>query len=294
MLRSFTFKNIGPIGLATLKLEEDLTVLVGPNGSGKTTVLNAVARHRYQQRTGAREEASLRVILRSGVSGVTDKVAVPERPTVPSILLRLKVDRLRGQRHPEPQFGLTEIGDNLTNVIASLGRRRQEQLAKEVCRLLPTFGDVDVVPHGHGLLQLRFQDRWHPETYYDPNQVSDGTMLTLAWLTLRFIEKPPKLVAIEEIENGLHPYLLRQVLDVLKQIAQSEGVQFLLSTHSPLVLDHVDARCVRFLSRSPKDGSVTIIEAPADREEWAGYLEAFDDRLGDAWLSGGLGGVGGG
>ena len=74
------------------------------------------------------------------------------------------------------------------------------------------------------------------------------------------------------------------------QIALSEGAQFLLSTHSP----PVDARCVGFLSRSPSDGSVTITEAPAEREEWACYLEAFDDRLGDAWLSGGLGGVGGG
>ena len=40
-------------------------------------------------------------------------------------------------------------------------------------------------------------------------------------------------------------------------------------------------------------GNIVVETAPTGTDDWASYLEAFDDSLGDAWLSGGLGGVSG-
>jgi predicted ATP-binding protein involved in virulence len=53
------------------------------------------------------------------------------------------------------------------------------------------------------------------------------------------------LVLIDEIELHLHPKWQRDVLQRLRDIFKA--CQFVVTTHSPLVLGEVEARCVRFL-----------------------------------------------
>lgn len=53
------------------------------------------------------------------------------------------------------------------------------------------------------------------------------------------------LVLIDEIELHLHPKWQRDVLGRLQKIFKN--CQFVVTTHSPLVLGEVEARCVRFL-----------------------------------------------
>ncbi len=60
------------------------------------------------------------------------------------------------------------------------------------------------------------------------------------------------LVMIDEIELHLHPKWQRDVLGRLRQVFKK--CQFVVTTHSPLVLGEVEARCVRFLEF--QDGKV--------------------------------------
>lgn len=62
------------------------------------------------------------------------------------------------------------------------------------------------------------------------------------------------LVLIDEIELHLHPKWQR---DVLKRLSDTFlSCQFVVTTHSPLVLGEVEARCVRFLSF--REGKVCV------------------------------------
>ena len=60
------------------------------------------------------------------------------------------------------------------------------------------------------------------------------------------------LVLIDEIELHLHPKWQRDVLGRLRDVFKN--CQFVVTTHSPLVLGEVEARCVRFLEF--QDGKV--------------------------------------
>ena len=62
------------------------------------------------------------------------------------------------------------------------------------------------------------------------------------------------LVLIDEIELHLHPKWQRDVLQRLRDIFKA--CQFVVTTHSPLVLGEVPARCVRFLEFM--DGKVVV------------------------------------
>src|SRR5262249_29928450 len=53
-------------------------------------------------------------------------------------------------------------------------------------------------------------------------QASDGLLLVLAYLALLYSPEPPRVLLIEEPENGIHPQRLKDVLKVLKELIHDQ------------------------------------------------------------------------
>lgn len=101
------------------------------------------------------------------------------------------------------------------------------------------------------------------------------------------------LVLIDEIELHLHPKWQRDVLQRLRDIFTA--CQFVVTTHSPLVLGEVPARCVRFLEYVDGKVGVTVpteaygmdanrilqefMGAPVRNRQVAGELQALFDLI---------------
>lgn len=214
-------------------------------------------------------------------------------------LLRLDHQRLRQPNVVTEVRELATDGSNLTNAFETLTRAQRSELAKELCDLVPVFRDVDTRPVSAGKKILIFEDRWSPGQWYTPDQVSDGTMLMLAFLMLRYQQPAPQVIAVEEPERGLHPYLMGKLVELLRglTLATSDGsakhnpVQVLLATQSAELINFMKPEELRFLNKSPEDGSVTVEKISTDDPNWKRAFEAHLHSLGDVWLSGGLGGV---
>lgn len=97
--------------------------------------------------------------------------------------------------------------------------------------------------------------------------LSEGTRRITAILALLQRDPPPSLLCIEEVENGLDPWTVQAVLSHLQSAARS-GVQVLLTTHSPWVLDHVSLDSITQVRR--KDGQA-IYERFSERPEVQAY-----------------------
>jgi hypothetical protein len=67
-------------------------------------------------------------------------------------------------------------------------------------------------------------------------QLSDGTIITLSLVTYLFTNKYP-VIAIEELENSIHPKLLQKVIRLIKN--NFSDVQIIITTHSPILLNMV-------------------------------------------------------
>lgn len=87
---------------------------------------------------------------------------------------------------------------------------------------------------GKGLyFKLRDADQWVPAF-----QVSDGVLLVLAYLAILYLPQPPRVLLVEEPENGIHPKRLREVLAILRELVREQShTQVILTTHSPYALD---------------------------------------------------------
>jgi len=85
--------------------------------------------------------------------------------------------------------------------------------------------------------------------------VSDGVMLSLAYIALGHAPEPPRVMLIEEPENGIHHASLKETIGTLHALATDKGVQVILTTHSPYLLDQVEPEEVRAFSKD-KEGAV--------------------------------------
>jgi len=118
------------------------------------------------------------------------------------------------------------------------------------------------------------------------DQASVGVRLVLFFLGLAYHPSPPKTILIEEPENGVHPKRLGDVMRLLREITEGKhgdhAAQVILTTHSPYLLDHVKLETDQVLVfRRNDDGSRTA--EPADAERLKTFLDEF--MLGEVWYN---------
>lgn len=85
--------------------------------------------------------------------------------------------------------------------------------------------------------------------------VSDGVMLSLAFLAISNCPNPPSILLIEEPENGVHHASLKEIVATLRDLSEKKQVQVIMTTHSPYLLDCVEPEEVRVFAKG-KDGAV--------------------------------------
>ena len=113
-------------------------------------------------------------------------------------------------------------------------------------------------------------------------QVSDGMLLVLAYLTILYLPHPPRVLLIEEPENGIHPKRLQDVLQILRELITEQGhTQIILTTHSPYVVDQFQPAEVS-LCHKEKDGSVVVHQLSESRTVKE-QIDIF--TLGEIWTA---------
>ncbi len=283
-----------------------LTVLVGPNASGKSSVLAGIdpARVISQDDAWRAKETPPREVevrLRFGDNRyITKTIGGSSRQgkwlfDPLSQGLHLDLNSLRSSNQVQEATRLAPNGGNLTNVFATLTRKQQIELIDTYTKLVPAFSDVNQRPLTTGNLHLTFQDRWKPDLWYAASAVSDGSMLILAFLVLQYQHPQVDLITIEEPERSLHPFLLGKLVELLRMLSCGElgpsAVQVVMATHSAELLDHLEPDEVRFLFRDRDDGATRVTVPQTDTPEWQNAFRVYEGSLGDIWLSGGMGGV---
>lgn len=82
--------------------------------------------------------------------------------------------------------------------------------------------------------------------------LSEGTLLTLGLLTVLVGPTCPNLILLDDLEQGLHPKAQRDVLKVIRELAEDQKyLQIVLTTHSPYILDELAASDIWLLNNEP-------------------------------------------
>jgi predicted ATPase len=69
--------------------------------------------------------------------------------------------------------------------------------------------------------------------------LSDGTLRALAIAAALLSVEPGSTVIIEEVDNGIHPPRVGQILELMRDTATRRGLHILVTTHNPALLDAI-------------------------------------------------------
>jgi energy-coupling factor transporter ATP-binding protein EcfA2 len=209
----------------------------------------------------------------------------------------LEASAIAAPVHLQPNAEMADNGADFPGVLERLrdeDPERFEALNKEVGHWLPEFDRIlfDTPSPGQKAFALRTRLGKHKIPAW---QLSQGTLLSIAMLTLAHLPSPPVFVGLEEPDRGLHPRLLRHLRDAMYRLSYPEScgelrpaVQVLATTHSPYLLDlYRDHPEEVVLAR--KVGLNVQFERLSERPDFEEILG--DAPLSEAWYSGILGGV---
>ncbi len=116
-------------------------------------------------------------------------------------------------------------------------------------------------------------------------RLSAGSLRYLCLLAILLDPEPPRLVAIEEPELGMHPDLIPKLADLLVDV--STRCQLIVTTHSDIMVDALSERPESIVVCEKYDGQTSMQRL--NRRDLSHWLEKY--RLGQLWTSGELGGL---
>ena len=224
--------------------ESNITAITGVNGSGKTSILDAIALLAMNVK-----DMSLDI---KGIFEDDDGDTFSYHTLIDTLVIQSKqinltyIDSYRYTREDSLNVPLElledkEVLDKFTNIARDFYKVLNKNLLKVSKDTLS--------------LKLIFSD----SSEFTLNQLGDGCRVFLSTIIeLLYVEKlkPIPIVLIDELEIHLHPSLHRMLIIILKKYFSK--LQFVITTNSPILISQLSSEEVRIIN--PIDYLVDICE----------------------------------
>ena len=230
--------------------------------------------HTLRITTGKSEKKSIDEVYEGNVSGqpildLSQADTDEKRETLIRFLISTLSDQqridivpsvLRGYSKQSSATRIGEKGENFASVVKNI--MTDPKTGKEYLNWLRklTPNEIDEIEIGKGAVNdLIFGIKENGNITYAPS-LSDGTLRFAAITAALFQPSPPKMLLIEEIENGIHPTRMRLLMELLMNRAEHGSSQIFITTHSPVLLDWISEKYfnnVFFCAR--KENGATVI-----------------------------------
>jgi predicted ATPase len=225
-----------------------------------------------------------RLALRQAGTAATSNADFEDRLVLPSVsafwenavFLRLSTSRLAAGSPAKRKSFEPLLDEEGTNLPALLNELNREQLADLVVRLKKVLSGIEQVkvskPRAgqqenvnYSLRErMPYRGRNGSVLFDIPSwMLSEGTRRITALFALLVHAPPPSLLCIEEVENGLDPWTVLEVIKALRA-ATDAGTQVIVTSHSPWLIDHMDLQDILYVERVK---GTTEYRRFADKEE---------------------------
>ena len=196
-----------------------------------------------------------------------------------------------------------ELGASGEHLAALVGRLKDEKpdvfakLVRRLRDLFPTLTNLSVSGRGWGWREIRLHEGNGHDVTFNSRQMSDGILRLLAITSLLYLDRIPSLITFEEPENGVHPQLVRNVVQILRELTQRKPpnrCQVFFTTHSPYVLDEFfDHPEQVYCMDRPKPLAGAKVTRLSDNRQLNIARDTFEKSLGEAWTTGLIGATAG-
>lgn len=179
---------------------------------------------------------------------------------------------------------LSKYGDNLPIVLDTIisDEDKKRKFLNLVSILLPYVEDIEVRKMDDDTRIFRLIESYTKVPVFAPF-ISDGTANILALISAIYFSKR-SVILIEEPERNIHPGLLMQLVDMMKEVS-SQNKQIIITTHSPEILNNCDLEDILFISRD--ENGFSTFSKPSDNDDVREFIKEL--TIGELFMEGCLG-----
>lgn len=153
----------------------------------------------------------------------------------------------------------------VTRVILQLRKNEEayRNFLKIIKKMIPTLSSlVDIsdevskvisAPNGNEYEILFTEESWQGQLSLKAG--SHGDLRTLYFIALSLFAPKHSTLVFEEVENGIHTKRTRDLIDFLEKISSREEKQFIISTHSPRIINKVRSDDLILVKKTTEEGS---------------------------------------
>ena len=212
-----------------------------------------------------------------------------------------EIDALRGLSQQSTRMPIGIHGEGFDIILNLLHPELRNEAAREARNCIDwmyrvTFDNNDefkVMGYklGRSTSHLFFSDRFmqRKNNLFSAENVNEGALVVLFYLTLIMSDKTPKFFAIDNVDMRLNPKLCRYLIGLLYKYAKRFEKQLIITTHNPAILDGInlndDDQRLFVVSRS--DLGNTIVK----RIQMKPSVSGMRMKLSEMWMNGMLGGL---
>lgn len=185
---------------------------------------------------------------------------------------RIANDKIRKPVPIEQEPLLHEDGGNLSAVLFFLmteHRAAFDELQSVMRSMVPGFQGLSVKARGRGEVIAYWKEQGI-DRELSLADVSDGILRLLCWSVLCLLPNPPKLICIDEPDQGVHPRTLPVLAGLFKKA--SSRTQILLATHASYFLTQFDLTDIAIMRRVNGE---TVFAKPANSDLMRAMLDDF-------------------
>jgi predicted ATPase len=186
---------------------------------------------------------------------------------------------------PTSEKRLVSDGTNLPQILNTININYKPQFRKIVGMLNevnPNFSGFDFNFLGGNIELMLEEDNLNSSVHV--SNISDGTLRYLCLLSILYNPERGSVICIDEPEVGLHPDMILNIANAIKEAAQQSTI--IISTHSDNLLNFFKIEDLRVFE---KDEDNATIVTTYTTDQFSGWYESFS--LGRMWRQGDLGGV---
>jgi predicted ATPase len=136
-----------------------------------------------------------------------------------------------------------------------------------------------------GKIELYIEEKYKEySSRINKDHISDGLLRIIAFTAIAVQKKEPQagIISLDEIENGINPYLAEKISGLLNDITKTSGRQVIITTHSPVIVNGIAPESIVFLWKQTEDGAVNC-EKMFSTKKMKELLDALNP--GEVWLN---------
>lgn len=179
----------------------------------------------------------------------------------------------------------SKLSTSCSNLEQVLKRILQDEIKREEILeilelLIPELENIQIYSDSISGQETLLIKEKHTDRHFGKSLISDGTYNILCLLTALYQSDEPQFLCIEEPENGLNPYAIELLVELMRNRCQEKGHYIWLNTHSPTLVRNL--RADELIIVDKKQGATQI-------KQFEGK-DFFGLRMDEAWLTNALGG----